>query len=127
MRLAVLVPCFALTWILMMSGCVSNSITNLTSTVQSRSANNQYRIEYHWDSTQQSLRPTSISPSVIIGFDSYPMRRVIHTSNRWETWVTIPADESQLIYHFKVDYDANGFGKIERSSKLSPEYKLVVR
>ena len=114
----------ALPWL---AGCISSTITNLTPTVQTRSGTGQYRIEYTWDSNQQALRPTTITPYVIIGFESYPMQQVLRTRNRWETWVPAPAGADAIHYHFKVDYQYNRYGQPGKGSRLSPEYTLAIK
>ena len=45
---------------LALAGCVT-TVTNLTATSQARNPNNLYLIEYQWDTTQQTIRPDSIS------------------------------------------------------------------
>lgn len=109
-------------------GCVSTTLTNLTPTTQPRNATGQYLIEYVWESNQQTLRPETITPHVIVGFDSYQMRRVLRMTNRWETYVPVPASQDSLRYYFKVDYEYNQFGKKPGvASFKSPEYKLVIQ
>ena len=108
-------------------GCVTNTVTNLTATAQPRSPNGLYRVEYEWASTQQTVQPESIKPTVISGFDTYPMTKALHTTNRWEAFIPVPAGKDQLVYQFKVDYEFSRFGKAGRASKLSPEYKLNIK
>jgi hypothetical protein len=47
-------------------------------------------------------------------------------TNRWETYVPVTADKDSILYHFKVNYMYNRFGKPGEGSILSPEYKLIV-
>src|SRR5678816_2494122 len=88
-------------------GCVTNTVTNLTATTQPRDPTGLYRVEYEWDTTQQTVRPESI--------------------NRWEAFIPVPASKDQVIYQFKVDYEFTRFGKPGQASKLSPEYKLNIK
>ena len=111
----------------LLTACITHSITNLTATSAPRNPNNQYLIEYAWDTTQQSIRPISVTPHVIVGFDSYPMRPILKMTNRWEAYVPCPPDKNEIVYHFKVDYEYSRFGKPGQASKLSPEYKLVIK
>jgi len=85
-----------------------------------------YRIEYQWDSTQQTLRPETIKPYVLVGFDQYEMRPVMKMNNRWEVWVPVPAGKDDITYRFKVDYQYTTFGGMKSASKLSRDYKLTV-
>jgi hypothetical protein len=116
--------CLLSTWLV---GCVHNTVTNLTATTQPRDPTGQYRVEYEWDSTQQTVLPNSIKPVVVVGFDTYEMKRVLNTSNRWEAFVPVPKDKDQIVYQFKVDYEYSRFGKPGKASKLSPQYKLTVK
>ncbi len=108
-------------------GCVTNTVTNLTATTQPRDSTGLYRVEYEWDTTQQTVRPDSIKPTVLVGFDTYDMKSVLKTTNRWEAFIPVPASKDQVIYQFKVDYEFTRFGKPGLASKLSPEYKLNIK
>ncbi len=111
---------------LVLSGCVSSRITNLTTTRQPRNPAGVYPIEFVWDSNQQSLIDSSIKPVVVVGFEQYPMRPALDIANRWETVVPVPANQSVLVYHFKVDYQYRDFGGPSKGSKLSPSYRLDI-
>lgn len=108
-------------------GCTHTSITNLTSTTVPREPNNLYRVEYQWNSNQQTVIAESITPYVVSGADSYAMMRVKFTPDRWEAWVPVPANRDYIVYHFKVDYKYRRFGGEGEASQLSPEYKMVVK
>lgn len=109
---------------LMLAGC--STITNLTPSQQTRNATGLYPIEAAWESRQQSIRHDSMKPSVMVGLDSYPMRKTSLMNNRWETLVPIPADKNALNYRFKFDFDYNTIPQPRPDSKLSPEYKLEI-
>ena len=111
----------------LIAGCVTNTVTNLTPTAQPRSPTGQYRVEYQWDSTQQTVRWDTIKPVVLVGFDNYEMKPVLRTMNRWEAFIPVPAGKDQVIYQIKVEYQYARFGKPGLASKLSPEYKMVVK
>lgn len=112
---------------LALAGCGTTSLTNLTSTIQPRNPNNLYLIEYQWDTTKQAVRPDSIKPTVITGFETYEMRPVLNMTNRWEALVPIPASQSALNYSFKVEYEYNRFGQPGKSSVRSPDYTLTIK
>lgn len=111
---------------LLLVGCVTTTITNLTSTQQPRNSTGQYLIEYVWDSNQQTVRQETITPFVVIGFDNYKMQRVLRTTNRWETYIPVAANQESVRYHFKVDYEYSGWGKPGKASIITPEYKLTI-
>src|SRR6185436_18534910 len=111
---------------IILASCATSTITNLTPTQQPRNPNGQYLIEYDWDSNMQTLRPDSITPYVVVDLNTYPMRRQLLMTNRWEALVPVSKDKGSLTYHFKVDYEYSKFGKAGKGSRLSPEYKLVI-
>jgi hypothetical protein len=118
---------FFLLPLLLLASCVTNSsVTNLTPTRAKRSPNNLYLIEYEWRSNQQSLRADSITPYVVVGTDTYPMRRIPRMKNRWEAYIPVPASQKSVHYHIKVDYDYNDFGKRGKGSIKTEEYKLNI-
>lgn len=117
---------FAAVLALVVTGCAGSRVTNLTTTRQPRNASGLYPIEFVWDSNQTTLKPDTIKPYVVVEFEFYPMRPALNISNRWETVIPVPANKDSVIYHFKVDYEYKTFGKPQKSSKLSPSYKLEI-
>ena len=109
---------------LVLTGCATSSITNLTTTRQPRNTSGVYPVEFAWDTDQSTIVSESIKPFVVIGFDFYPMRPALDIANRWGTVIPVPADKDFVLYHFKVEYQYRTFGKAEKSSKLSPSYRL---
>ena len=49
----------------LLASCVHSSITNLTSTHQPRNAAGLYPVEYEWDTSQQTIRPDTITPYAV--------------------------------------------------------------
>ena len=111
---------------LVLSGCATSRITNLTPTRQPRNASGVYPVEFVWDTQQQSLIDGSLKPVVVIGFDQYPMRPALNIANRFEAVIPVPADKNFTVYHFKVDYMYRGYGSPRMDSKLSPSYRLDI-
>lgn len=111
---------------LVLAGCATSRVTNLTTTRQPRNASGVYPVEFVWDSDQSTIIEGSIKPSVVVGFDFYPMRPSLGINNRWETVIPVPKDKNFVVYHFKVEYEYRTFGKPEKSSKLSPSYRLDI-
>jgi hypothetical protein len=108
------------------TGCAT-SVTNITSTSQLRNANNQYLIEFQWDTSEQAIMPDTVQPFVVTGFDTYEMRPVLRMTNRWEAYIPVPADKNVVVYSFKVDYETRAFGKPQKRSRNSEEYKLYIK
>lgn len=120
-----LLPLFALS--ILLASCTTSSLNNLTPTQLPRNATGLYQIEVALDSSQHTLRPDSIAPQVVVGFESYPMRPTLKVNNRWEALVPIAADKGSIDYHFKIDYEYNKFGKPGKGSLRSGEYKLAIK
>src|SRR5207247_10909636 len=110
----------------LLAGCADVTLTNLTPTQEPRNPNGQYLVEMKMDSTQQSLRPDSVKPTVVVGFDAYPMKPQLKMANRWEALVPIPPGTNVINYHFKGEFDYNKFGKPGQDSLRSSQYKLEV-
>ena len=111
----------------LLAGCVTNTVTQLTPTTQPRNPTGQYRVEFQWDSSQQTVRWDTIRPVAVVDLDTYEMKQVLRTTNRWEAFIPIPASKNQVIYQFKVDYEVTQFGKPRLTSKLSALYKMVIK
>ncbi len=109
---------------LLFAGC--STITNLTPSQQTRNVSGLYPVEAVWDSRQQSIREGSMKPSVMVGMESYPMRKTSLMRNRWETLVPVPADKGVINFRFKFDFDYNAIPQPMPDSKLSREYKLQI-
>lgn len=111
---------------LLLAGC-STTITNLTPKQTARNANGFYPIEAALKTSQQSLRWSSIKPSVVVGKEFFPMRHTPMMTNRWETLIQVPPNVNVVYYRFKFDYTYNNFGTPPQpDSKLSPTYRLEI-
>jgi hypothetical protein len=109
---------------LLLAGC--STITNLTPSKQTRNETGLYPVEVAFASRQQSLRPQSIKPSVMVGNDVYPMRRTPLVKNRWETLVPIGPDKKGIDYHFQFYYEYNAIPQVRPGSLASREYHLDI-
>jgi hypothetical protein len=112
--------------LLVLAGCASNEISNMSPKVLRRTPNGLYPLEARWDSNLRAVRDDSMTPYVIIGTEFYPMQRTALTTNRWETLVPAPAGQRFLNFRFKFDYQMNGFGRRLPDSKLSPTYQIEI-
>lgn len=118
---------FLVAAMVMLASCTTTStVTNLTPSRTKRSPNNLYLIEYAWSSNQQSVRPDSIKPYVVVGTETYPMQKAARMKNRWEAYIPVPATQKSVLYHIKVDYEYNAFGKRGKDSLKTEEYKLTI-
>jgi hypothetical protein len=112
---------------LLMTGCATTDITNLTPRYEPRNAAGLYPVEAAMKSQQQTLRWNTIRPQAIVDTEAYPMRPTLLMTNRWETLVPVPPGKSVVYFRFKFDFDYNDFGSAGRSdSKLSPTYRLEI-
>jgi len=120
-------PLLLLVLPLFLASCATTQITNLTPSTLPRNATGQYMVEMEVDTTQQTLIPSTVTPMVVVGFESFPMRPTKRTVNRWEGLVPIAANKDTISYHFKIDYEYKRFGKPGKGSLMSPEYKLSIK
>ncbi len=109
----------------LLAGCTS-TITNLTPSTMPRSTSGLYPVGLQWDSREQVVRPESLTPYVVVEFESYKMHPTLGMQNRWEAEIPVSADKKVVPYHFRVDYFYNSYGKPKPGSKLSQGYKLEV-
>jgi hypothetical protein len=112
---------------LLVAGCSTTTITNLTPEKEFRNPNGLYSLEAAMTSRQQTLRWNSIRPQVVVGSEFFPMRPTSLMTNRWETLIPVPPGNNVIEYRFKFDFDYNDFGSPGKSdSKLSKVYRLQI-
>ena len=111
---------------LLLVGCGTTAIVNLTPSRLPRKDNGQYPFGVEWASRKQSLIKDSIKAYVVIGLDQYPMQRTPLLTNRWETLVPIAGDKDIVIYRYKFDFEYQGFPARQADSKLSKVYQLFI-
>lgn len=110
---------------MVLTGC-STTVTNLTSSRQSRVSAGLYPFEVIFDSNQQSLQKETVKPYVIVGLEPYPMQPAPLLPNRWETLVPVPEDQSIVNYRYKFDFDYLSIPQRRSSSVLSRPYQLEI-
>lgn len=111
---------------LLLTGCVSSTITNLTPSRLPHNANGLYPVEVAWDTREQVIRQQTLAPVVLVEKESYPMRPTRGITNRWEAVVPVPAGQNYLYYRFKFDYEENDYGAPRKNSQLTRTYKLDI-
>lgn len=111
--------------VLLLAGCATTG-TNLSAQRQLRNPNNLYPVEAIFDSRQQALRWDSVEATVIVGKESFPMRRTHLMRNRWEGLIPVPAGVNSAEYHYKFDFLYNDFGGPKKGSASSKTYTLQV-
>ncbi len=112
--------------LLLITGCTSTRITNLTPSRAPRSADGLYSFEARWDSNQRAIRPDSFTPFVVVGMKFYPMQRTALTTNRWEALVPLPDDRRFVNYQFKFNYQYNSFPRPRPDSRVTQTYQLEI-
>ena len=111
---------------LLLSGCAT-TLTNLTPVTQQQTQNSYYPVEVALSSRQQNIKWDTITPQIMVGTQTYPMRPTPLMTNRWEGFVPVPKGQDQVRYRYKFDYEYQAFGKRKSDSVLSPEYVLKVK
>ncbi len=111
---------------LMLAGCAS-TFTRLTPLEQPRNPDNVYPVEVAFNTTQQSLRPESIKPYVVVNGVPSPLQQVPMVQNRWQGYISVPPNTNSVHYRFKFDYLYNAIGSEPKpNSSYSPEYRLKI-
>ena len=113
--------------VLVLSGCTTTSIHNLTPSRYPRHQDGLYLFQVEWQSNQQSLRKDTLKPYVVIGTESYPLQRTPMLQNRWEAMVPLPAEQPVVNYRFKFDYEYLSIPARRPNSKLSAPYQLQIQ
>ena len=110
---------------LLITGCAT-TCTNVSAKRQFRNPENLYPVEVKFDSRQQALRWDSIEASVIVGLETYPLRRTHLMRNRWEGAIPVSAGVNTVDYHYKFDYLYNDFGGPKQGSASSRTFTLQI-
>lgn len=108
-----------------LAGCATE-ITNLTPRQQTRNPNNLYPVEVAFASRQQNVRWDSVKPTVIVNGQPFEMHPTQLMTNRWEGFVPAPAGAAAIKYHYRVDFNVNGFGKVSAENAVSQDYMLKI-
>lgn len=112
---------------LLLTGCTTNRITNLTARSLPRSADGLYTFEASWHSDQRTVLTNTITPWVtLVDGGHYPMERVRPTQDRWEAVVPIPPNKHFINYRYKFDYQYNSIPVPRKDSKLSAPYQVEI-
>lgn len=109
-----------------LTGCVSPTLTNLTTRQQVRNANNLYPLEVMWNNQQSTIITNTIKGFVVVGTDMYPMQRSPMLPNRWETFLPVPRDKDLVNYFYKFEYEYAQIPVRQPGSRLSPPYQLQI-
>jgi hypothetical protein len=111
--------------LLLLAGCAAVG-TNLSAQRQLRNTENLYPVEVKFDSKQQALRWDSVKAYVIVGKETYEMRKTHLMNNRWEALIPIPANVKTVAYHYKFEYLYNNFGGPSKGSASTRTYALEI-
>jgi len=109
----------------LLAGC-SSTITNLTPESYVRDPSGIYRVEAEWHSDRQAIRGDSFKPLVVVETNTYPMRPVPLVQDRWEGFISVPADQDLIHYHYKFDFMINTVSEARPDSLMSPDYPLRI-
>jgi uncharacterized protein YceK len=109
---------------LLFAGC--SSITNLTPSQTGRSPDGFYPIEAQWRTRDQSLKTSTLEGHVVVGNESYPMKRTPFVKDRWEAFIPVDPGDSIVHYFFKFDFENKRFPQLQKNSLLSDEYTLKI-
>jgi len=83
-------------------------------------------VEVSFVSKQQNIRWDSVKPTVIVDGQPFDMHPTLLMTNRWEGLVPAPAGANAVKYHYRVDFNVNGFGKVSAENAISQDYVLKI-
>jgi len=112
---------------LILAGCATmsiNTITNLTSSRLPRKESGQYMFSVEFLTRQRTLIHETMRVSVVLGTETFPMSRTPLVTNRWETLVSIPANQDAVNYFFHFEYDYKAIPTVRQMSRDSELYRL---
>jgi hypothetical protein len=112
---------FACLWL-----CACSTMTNLTPTTLERAPEGVYPFEVAWDSSEESIRPDSLTAEVLMNTDSFPMEQHSAVNNRWSALVPIDDSRNVVNYRFKFLYQKKGLPQDVPGSQLSNPYALRI-
>ena len=112
--------------LLLTAGCTTPTITNLTPSRQTRTADGIYPVEMAWSSRQRSIKEGSLKPFVVVGEEFYPMRPTPVVKDRWEALLPVAASNNVVNYRFKVDWEYYAIPVVKPDSALSKPYQLHI-
>ncbi|MDB6064770.1 MAG: hypothetical protein JWR26_978 [Pedosphaera sp.] len=111
---------------LLLTGCTTATLTNLTPHQEFRNASGLYPVEAAMASRQQTLRWDTVRPNVVVDTEFLAMRPTLLMTNRWETLIPVPPGKNVVYYRFKFDYDYLSMGARKSDSVRSPVYRLQI-
>ena len=117
---------FCLLSTIFLLGCVYQRITNLTPGALPRNASGFYPVEIIWESNQSTVRHESVTPQVMIGTNSFTMKKTQLMTNRWEALVPVDPVVNELRYRIKVNWKYNAIPVPAANSQLSEEFMLRI-
>lgn len=111
---------------LIVGGCASDRITNLTPPELPRDPSGQYRVEVEFRNRQRSMRWDSVQALAVVGEQFHPLQPAPNLQHRWEGYVPVPPEENRIFYRFRWDFTHQGFGITPSNSIRSPQYRLEI-
>jgi len=110
---------------LLFTGC-RGTFTNLSATRQPRNPENLYPVGVSFLTRQKSLRDETIEPFVLVGDQSYPLRKTPIAENRWEGLIPVPPEAGEVSYRYLFKYQYDYFGGPRSDSQMSPPFELKI-
>lgn len=112
---------------LLLGGCTSPQISNLTPSKHIRNDEGLYHFEAAFHTRQRAIDESSIDAQVKVDQKSYPMRKTQTVQGRWESWVPIPETTDQLDYRYQFNYVYEGLLFPQKKSITSEPYRLQIK
>lgn len=112
---------------LLLTGCSTTTITNLTPTRLPRKDSGQYAFSVEYATRQSTILRDTFKAYVIVGDERIPMEPTPHLTNRYETLVSVPPGKEVLTYRYRFEYDYKAIPDRRAAVRDSKYYQLYLQ
>ena len=112
---------------LVLTGCATSTIVNLTPPSLPKSEDGLYRFEASWESNQRSILEESLQAFVVLDGVQYPMEPVSVADHRWEALLPLSSSSrTDHLYQLKFNYLSKQFPQPKPDSLRSEAFSLEI-
>ena len=111
---------------LVLTGCATSTIVNLTPPSLPKSEDGLYRFDASWESNQRSILEESLQAFVVLDGVQYPMEPVSVADHRWEALLPLSSSRTDHLYQLKFNYLSKQFPQPKPDSLRSEAFSLEI-
>ena len=111
---------------LVLTGCATSTVVNLTPPSLPKSEDGLYRFEASWESNQPSILEESLQAFVVLDGVQYPMEPVPVADHRWEALLPLSSSRTDHLYQLKFNYLSKQFPQPKPDSLRSEAFSLEI-